>query len=97
MANVRNGNTIYVDSTGDLTTTATRVYYIVLAASAANAILTLQDSGANVNKLTISTPTDKDSRVLDFSSRPLFFPGGVSVTAITNGVATIVAEVQGAG
>lgn len=97
MANVRNGNTLFVDSTGDLTTTGTKVYYIILAASAANAVLTLQDSGANVNKLTVSTPTDKDSRVFDFSLRPLFFPGGVSVTTLTNCVATIVAEVQGAG
>lgn len=95
MANVRNGNTIYVDSTGDLTTTATRVYYIVFSATGANAVMTLQDSGANVNKITLSHPNDKESHVFDFSARPLYFPGGVAVSTLTNGVITLVAEVQG--
>lgn len=97
MANVRNGNTIFIDSTGDLTITATRVYYVTITATAANASITLQDSGANVNKITVSTPTDDDTRILDFSTRPMFFPGGVSVSAIANCVATLITEVQGAG
>lgn len=96
MANVRNGNTIFVDSTGDLTTTGTRVYYITVTATAANASITLQDSGANVNKITVSTPTDDDTRILDFSMRPMYFPGGVAVSAIVNCVATLITEVQGA-
>lgn len=95
MANVRNGNTVYIDATGDLTTTATRVYYIIMSATAAGAILVLQDSTANVNKLRLSHPNDKETHVFDFTQRPLYFPGGVSVTTLTNCTATIVAEVQG--
>jgi hypothetical protein len=95
MANVRNGNTVYVDSTGDLTTTATRVYYIIMSATGGGAILVLQDAGANVNKMRLSHPNDKETHVFDFTARPLYFPGGVAVSTLTNCNATIVAEVQG--
>lgn len=97
MANVRNGNTIYVDATGDLTTTGTRVYYIVVSNTGANSVLTLQDSGADVNKIAVRGNSSHGVDILDFSARPLYFPGGVSVSTLTNCVATLVTEVQGAG
>ena len=95
MANVRNGNTLYVDATGDLTTTATRVYYILVSATGNGAVIVLQDSGANVNKIRLGVANDKDTHIFDFSARPLYFPGGVAVSTLTNCTATIVAEVQG--
>jgi hypothetical protein len=95
MANVRNGNTVYVDATGDLTTTATRVYYIIMSATGNGAVIVLQDSAANVNKMRLSHPNDKETHVFDFTARPLYFPGGVAVSTLTNCNATIVAEVQG--
>ena len=96
MANVRNGNTIFIDTgSEDLTTTATRVYYITASATGANAILVLQDAGANVNKIRLAMPNDKETHIFDFSARPLYFPGGVAVSTLTNCNATLVAEVQG--
>jgi uncharacterized protein YfaS (alpha-2-macroglobulin family) len=95
MANVRNGNTVYVDATGDLTTSGTRVYFIVLTPTSGSASIVLQDAGANVNKFRADQTASNGTQVYDFSARPLYFPGGVAVSTLTNCTATIVAEVQG--
>lgn len=96
MANVRNGNTIYIDTaSSDLTSTATRIHYIAMSATGAGAVIVLQDAAANVNKIRLSHPNDKETHVFDFSERPLYFPGGVAVTTLTNCVATLVAETSG--
>lgn len=92
MANARSGNTFYVDGTGDLTTTGTRVYYITISATGNGAVLILQDAGSHANVMRLSAVNDKDSHIFDFSARPLFFPGGIEVDTITNMNATIVAE-----
>ena len=92
MANVRSGNTFYVDSAGDLTTTGTRVYYILVSAINNGAVLILQDATSHVNVIRLAASNDKDTHLYDFSARPLFFPGGIEVDTITNMNATIVAE-----
>lgn len=92
MANVRNGNTFYVDSTGDLNTTATKASYIVVTATSANAVVILQDAVSNSNKIRLAVATSGDSETFDFSLRPLYFPGGIAVSTLTNAVACIVVE-----
>lgn len=91
MANARNSNTWHIDSTGDLTPLVpVTVYYVVLAASSANAHLVLSDAGASTKKLDVRVATSHESKVFDFSANPIHFPNGIEVTTITNGVATLV-------
>lgn len=90
MANVKNGNTIYVDATGDVVNIPTKVYGVLLTATSANAHLKLSDTAASVAKLDVRVSGSHDSHYIDFSDNPLFFPNGVEVTTITNGVATLV-------
>jgi len=90
MANATVGNSHYVDSTGDVTTKATTVYYIVLTATTANSILVLSDILSSVKKIELRAATSGESRIFDFSANPLFFPNGVEATTVTNGNATLV-------
>lgn len=95
MANVRSGNTFYVDSTGTLTSIGTKVSYILLSSTGANATVTLQDENTSANVMTLKIDAAHGSQLFDFSRIPLFFPGGVKISAISNAVATVVYNERG--
>lgn len=91
MANVRNGNTVYVDATGAITDSGAKVAGVVLTATAANAVLVLQDSsGSPVNKVDLRVATSGSSQFFDFSVTPLWFPNGIEIGTLTNAKAMIV-------
>jgi len=91
MANVVNGNTLYLDATGVVTSVPTLVYYVSLTATAASSVLVLQDSGAaSANKLSLRVVTSGETQLFDFSRNPIFFPNGLRVGTITNAIATAV-------
>jgi hypothetical protein len=90
MANVLNGNTVYVDSTGTLTSAPTRVHYIILTATGNNSILALQDETTSANKVNLREVTAGMSQVFDFSANPLYFPTGVKVSTLTNAIVTVI-------
>lgn len=90
MANVVNGNTLSVDSTGDVTSKATKVYYVTVTATSANCILVLSDIGASAKKIELRVAASGTTQLFDFSYNPIFFPNGVEATTVTNGVATLV-------
>lgn len=92
MANVRSGNTHYIDSTGTLTADKNdKVAYVVLTASSANAVILLTDAGSGTrSKIDLRVATAGTTQVFDFSEVPLVFSNGVRVGTLTNAVATIV-------
>jgi hypothetical protein len=92
MANVSAGNSSYVDATGVLKSDkGTKVAYVVLTATAANAVLVLQDNaGTPVNKCNFKVATDGSSQTFDFSSNPIVFPNGVKASTVTNAIALVV-------
>jgi hypothetical protein len=90
MANAQNANTFYIDATGALNTRRTSVYYVVVTATAANAILELVTSGNDTKKANLRVATSGDSAVFDFTSKPILFPDGVKVGTLTNAVATLI-------
>jgi hypothetical protein len=90
MANVLNGNTLYVDTAGDLKTTPTKVYFITVTATAANSILALADTSSSVPKIELRVATSGATQLFDFSANPLFFPNGVEATTVTTARATLV-------
>lgn len=100
MANVRNGNTIYLDSTGAATTANeinVKVAYIIFTPDAANDVLELKDDDTSGDlKFYIRGATAKDSMMFDFSYSPLLFPNGIYVSTITAGAkATIITTTAG--
>lgn len=96
MANVRSGNSHYVDSTGSLTTNPVKVIGVLLTATAANGVIVLKDSGGSITRADLRNPTSGTTVHFDLSDSPLYFPTGINVTALTNNpVATIIYDGNG--
>jgi hypothetical protein len=90
MAIVSNGNTLFVDATGTVTTKSTIVYYITVTATAANGVLVLSDNTTNAKKADLRVATSGATQTFDFSAAPLHFPTGVKVTTATTVAVTLV-------
>lgn len=90
MANVRSGNSHYVDATGVLATGSTRVVGVIVTATAASAIVAIGDSAGTTAKLNLRVATSGASQFFDFSTSPILFPNGVNVTTLTNAIATVI-------
>lgn len=96
MANERNSNTVYIDSTGDISDTKnSRVVYVLLTATAANAELVLKDQVTTDNKIDLRLAISGDSKLFRFSDAPLVFPNGINIGTLTNALATLVIRNQG--
>lgn len=98
MANVVNSNTIYIDSTGDISNTANiSVVSITMTTSAAGGSLTLRDQTTGDNKISLKIATDEQSEKFPYEDAPIVFPNGINVNAISGAVATLVVRRQGRG
>ena len=98
MANVVNGNTIYIDSTGTIASTVgMKAAFISVTATGANAVLVLQDTTTTSNKADLRVATSGETKVFDFSRAPIQFPNGIIISTLTNAIATIVFRRQGKG
>jgi hypothetical protein len=85
MANITQSSSIYIDSTGVAFTGRTKVAYIIFTPNAANDEITLRDGdgGGDPIKIHLHAATAKDSKVFDFSRRPMIFQDGIYVSALT--------------
>jgi hypothetical protein len=92
MANVRSGNTYYIDTASvSLSEKNIAVVAAVVSGSGGAAILTLGDdvSGASYpNKITLQAPSG-ESAYFDFSQAPLLFSNGIRVKTVTTALATL--------
>lgn len=98
MANVRNGNTIYVDSTGSLLTDKNvRVYGIFYTSNAAEDAIILKDADNSGDlKLKIQVATAKQTIFYDFHNTNVFFPNGIYVSSLSaSSIATILYQIGG--
>jgi hypothetical protein len=100
MANVRCGNSCYVDSTGYISATGSKqvkVAYITFTSDAAADTITFKDaSTSGALKMTVKSAVADETVVLDFSTTPLVFPNGIYVSAISaNCTATIITTTGG--
>ena len=87
MANVRNGNSHYVDSTGTLTSVSTVVLKVFVTTTAANAVVVLQDTNASTNKIILKVAADGSTEEFELG---VSFPTGVKVATLTNAIMTVV-------
>lgn len=99
MANVRSGNSWYIDTVGNLgaddTNTAKNVVYILLTSTSANAIAILRDRDSNQLKTELRLDTAGHTQHFKFEIAPISFPGGIKVDTLTNCNVTIVLKEGG--
>ena len=97
MANVRAGNTYYVDTTGNLTELSSneRILMILLTATAANAIMVITDNSSPVqNKFNLRLATSGDTKRFNFVGAEVHISQGLRVD-LTNATATIILKKSG--
>jgi hypothetical protein len=99
LSNVRNSNSIYLDTTGSLNTDPIKIAYIIFTPDSANDQLILKsfDNSGNI-KFNVRGATAKDSMTFDFSASPLHFPQGIYVSTLSsNATAVIITTSSGGG
>lgn len=87
MANVRNANTYYADTTGSITSKNIAVYGVVITPIGGTADIILQDVTTSANKMRLEV-ADGTSEFFNFAVTPIIFPNGFSISTLTNCVAT---------
>lgn len=96
MANQINSNTIYIDTTGNISNTAgILIDQVIITATSANAVATLADQGSGTPfKLAIRLATSGESKSFEFP-RPIYIPVGLNAQSVTNCVLTVIYRKQG--
>jgi hypothetical protein len=90
MANKRNGNTIYVDTAGTLTSDKNmHVVNVIVTATAASAVVVLSDPDGTSLKADLRVADSGVTQQFAFLP-PMFFPNGIRVTTLTNAIATVI-------
>lgn len=92
MANVNNGNTLFIDSTGNVSDTrGLTAKHVIVTATAASASLILRDQDTgNSSKLRVDIASAGSVVHLPLEEHGIYFPNGVNVGTATNCVATLV-------
>lgn len=99
MANIRNANTWYVDtSDASLSVTNIRVMGIILTGAGSTSVLTLGDDNSADSyptKLTLSVAANTTQQIR-LEDTPLVFPNGIRIKALTSGAsATLLTSTAG--
>ena len=98
MANVAGGNMIFVDTVGyDISIDNIRVYGVVVTCTdpSNDAVVTLANKDANADYdtlLSLKVDNDDKTKKFSFDGRPIVFPNGIRVTAVTDANITIIYE-----
>lgn len=101
MANIRNANTIYIDTasasgntsvgtTGNFDVPGIKVKGLIVTPTSGDATLALKDVTTGATKLQAEAPNSDGSRHFDFSDDPIVFPNGIAPTTVTTCVATLI-------
>lgn len=98
MANLRNSNTFYVDTSiatatsgtsGNLDSKNVRITHITVTCTTAGGILTLRDVDTGATKVSIRLATANTSEVFNYADNPMVFPNGINPQTVTNCVASV--------
>lgn len=96
MANTRNGNTWYVDATGNLGSEKNVIVpYIYITATAANGRVVLSDQVTTALKADLRVEVSGHTEIFRMAENPMRFPNGINITTLTNAIVTIVVTSQG--
>lgn len=90
MANVRQGNIWYIDSTGAAGTQRQIILKILVTPTSANSIVVLRETSSGANKMDLRAATNGQTAEFDFTDYPVVFGDGIYVQTLTNAVVMIV-------
>lgn len=90
MANTTSSNMIFIDSTGTVADSTTKVAYIIFTPDAANDELLLRMTSSGANCFYARGAVAKNTVVYDFSRKPLVFVNGLHVQTLTSGAKVVV-------
>lgn len=89
MANVKAGNTYFIDTTDTLADVRnSKIKMIIIQATAANGTLVIQD-GSSQNKLSLKVVTSGETKRFNFDGAEISVNNGLKVT-VSNTVSTII-------
>lgn len=95
MANTKQGNLVFIDTTAnDIDTAAINIYYAILTPTSANGIVTLLTASGGTEIVRFQGSTATDSKHFDFSMKPINLSKGVHAT-VTNAVLTLITKPVG--
>lgn len=94
MANAITGNKIFLDATGAVTTTRTKISHIIFTPDAANDTLILRETSGGANCVKLQGATAKTTLMFDFSDCPLVFNNGIYVQTLTSGATATLVTTQ---
>lgn len=101
MANVRNGNTFFIDTVAADTDPGTdenlaikniKVKAIFITATAATAILELKDVTTGAVKFNLREASTGETDYFDLTNLNVVFPNGISPSTVTNMQATLIIQ-----
>lgn len=85
MANAQNANSIYVDSTGALTTAKnSKLLKVFFTSALSDDELLLTDGGGGANKVYLRNSEEKQTQAYDFGPDGVVFPNGIYVATLTS-------------
>lgn len=85
MANAQRGNKILIDSTGQVTTSNTKVVHALFTPGSAGDEVVLSEAEGDADIFVIRASAAKNTLHFRFEVRPLLFPNGVYVSSISSG------------
>lgn len=89
MANVIRANKILIDSTGLVTSTRTKVAYILFTPNAANDELAIRETASDSDCFYIRGVTAKQTEIYRLAETPLVFGNGIYVQTLTSGAKAV--------
>lgn len=92
MANVRSGNTYYIDSTGDLAIKNLKVSKVTVTSTANSAAIIMQDVETQLNKVEFRIDTTDKTQSFDYIINPMLFTNGLRISSISNCNATCILQ-----
>lgn len=97
MANVRTGNTIYIDSTGVVSIEKNlNIVAVILTATAASGRIVIQDNASTPQtKMDLRVATSGSSQVFPLVDSEVSLANGLRIGTLTNAVATIILTSKG--
>lgn len=95
MANAEEGNLIYVDTAGQLTTQPTKVAYVIFQGDTVGDTISLGEGASTSTMMSLTAETTNNTKVFDFSRAPLYFPNGIFAQTVDSGVQATLVITQG--
>lgn len=95
--NARVGNKIFIDSTGEVTTSQVKVAYILFTPNSANDELTLRETASGADCFYLRGAVAKQTTIFRLGEAPAVFVNGLYVQTLTSGAKAVLVTTSTGG